>query len=117
MQDTQVFSPHVTFHHHRPPCPGPDPGLGLPLSTDLVPQDKVSDEPKREEEDGEHDEVQVEFGVQHVQLLQDGLRLLEVTCLVFIAVKILSVQTIDGQDDALETISETQGMRKRNVVT
>lgn len=78
---------------------------GLPLSADLVPQDKVSNEPQREEEDGEDDEVQVEFGVQHVELFQDGFRLLEVTRVVFITVKILSIQTIDRQDDTFKTIS------------
>lgn len=76
--------------------PSPAPGPGLPLSTDLVAEDEVSDEPQGEEEDCEDDEVQVELGVQHVQLLQDGLRLVEVTGVILVTVKIFSVQTIDG---------------------
>lgn len=84
------------------------PGPGLPLGTDFVSQDEVSDEPQREEEDGEDDEVQVEFGVQHVELFQDGFRLLEVTRVFFITVKILSIQTVDRQDDSLKTVSAAQ---------
>lgn len=96
-----------TFHY----CPPPGPVL--PLSADLVPQDEVSNEPQTEEEDGKDDEIQVEFGIQHVQLFQDGLRLLEVTCMVFITMKILSIQTIDRQDDTLKTISATQRRRRK----
>ena len=51
------------------PGPGPGPGPGLPLSAEFVAENKISDEPQREEKDGEDDEVQVEFGIQHVQLL------------------------------------------------
>lgn len=88
--------------------PGPGSGPCLPLGADLVSQDEVGDESERKEEDGEDDEVQVEFGVQHVQLLQDGLRLLEVTRVVLVAVKVSSVQTVDGQDDTFKAIPGTQ---------
>ena len=84
------------------------PGAVLPLGSDLVAEDEVGDEPQREEEDAKDNEVQVEFGVQHVQLLQDGLGLLEVTGVVFVAVQIVSVETVDRQDDALETVPETK---------
>lgn len=91
------------------------PGPGLPLRSELVAQDKVSDESQRQEENGEDEEVQVEFGVQHVQLLQDGVRLLEVTGVVLIAVQVGPVQTVDGQDDALEAVPETQQQVQRCV--
>lgn len=64
--------------------PGPDPCL--PLCTDLVTEDKVRKKPKREEEDCKDDEVQVEFGIKHVQFLQDGIRLLEVAHVVLLTV-------------------------------
>lgn len=83
------------------------PGAALPLGSDLVAEDKVRDEPQREEEDAKDNEVQVEFGVQHVQLLQNGLGLLKVAGVVFVTVQIVAVQTVDRQDDALETIPET----------
>lgn len=87
-----------------PPLP---PGLALPLRADFVPEDKISNESQRQKEDGEDNEVQVEFGVQHVQLLEDCLRLLEVTRLTFTAVKIITTQAVDGQDDAFKPVPET----------
>lgn len=58
--------PHVSL----PPCWPP--GL-LPLSLDFVPQDKIGDEAQGDEENPEDHEVQVQLGVLHVQLAQDGL--------------------------------------------
>ena len=72
---------------------------------DLVAQDEVGDEPEGDEEDGEHDEVQVQPRVLHVQLPQDRLRLLEVTGVVCVAVQVLSVEPVDGEDDSLEPVS------------
>lgn len=82
----------------------PPRSAALPLRPDLVPQDQVGDEAQRDEEDAQHDEVQVEFGVLHVQLSQNGLRLLEVAGLVDVAVQVLSVQAVDGQDDPFEPV-------------
>lgn len=84
--------------------PGPDPCL--PLCTDLVTKDKICKKPQREEEDCKDDEVQVKFGIKHVQFLQDGIRLLEVTHVVLITVQIHAIQTIDGQDDTLKPVPE-----------
>ena len=41
--------------------------LSLSLSTDFIAQDKVSDESERHEEDAENYEVQIQFGIFHVQ--------------------------------------------------
>lgn len=45
----------------------------LPLCPDFVPQDKIGDEAQGDEENAQDNEVQVEFGVLHVQLSQNGL--------------------------------------------
>lgn len=58
----------------------------LPLCPDLVSQHEVGNEAQGDEEDAQNNEVQVELGVLHVQLAQDGLRLLEVARLVDVAV-------------------------------
>lgn len=78
----------------------------LPLRPDFVPQHKVGNEAQGDEEDPEDDEVQVELGILHVQLPQDGLRLLEVTGLVDVAVQVFSVEAVDGQDDPFKSIPE-----------
>ncbi len=45
---------------------------GLPLSTDLVSQDKVGDQTERHKENAQHNEVQVELSILNIQLLQNG---------------------------------------------
>lgn len=87
--------------------PGLGPVCGLPLCTDLITKNKISKKSQREEEDCEDDEIQVEFGIKHVQLFQDGFRLLEMTRVILITVEIHAVQTIDGQDDTLKPIPGT----------
>jgi hypothetical protein len=76
----------------------------LPLCSDFVPQDKIGNEAQGDEEDPKHDEIQVELGVLHVQLSQNGLRLLKVARLVNVAVQVFSVQAIDGEDDTLKAV-------------
>lgn len=78
----------------------------LPLRPDFVPQDKVGDEAQGDEENPQDDEVQVQFGILHVQFSQDGLRLLEVARLVDVAVQVLSVEAVDGEDDAFKAVPE-----------
>lgn len=80
----------------------------LSLSTDLVSEDKVCDETKRHKEDAQHDKVQVELCILDIQLLQNGFWLLEVACLVFVAVQVLTVEPVYGQNDSFKTISESQ---------
>lgn len=63
----------------------------LPLCPDFVPEDKIGNEAQGDEENPKYDEVQVQLGVFHVQLPQDGLRLLEVARLVDVTVQIFSV--------------------------
>lgn len=84
--------------------PGPGPGSCLPLCIDLVTEDKISKKPQSEEEDHKDDEVQVEFGIEHVQFLQDSIRPLEVAHVLLLTVEVHAVQTIDGKDHPLEPI-------------
>lgn len=84
--------------------PGPGPDSCLPLCIDLVTEDKISKKPQSEEEDYEDDEVQVEFGIEHVQFLQDSIRPLEVARVILITVEIHAIQTIDGKDYPLKPI-------------
>lgn len=95
--------------------PGLHPGSGLPLCTDFITEDKISKKSQREEEDCKDDEIQVEFGIKHVQFFQDGFRLLEMTQVILITVEIHAVQTIDGQDDTLKPISGTGHKMSRDV--
>lgn len=88
----------------------PDTQVFLPLRPDFVSQDEIGDEAQGDEENAQNDEVQVELGVLHVQLPQDGLRLLEVARLIDATVQVLSVQPVDGQDDPFEPIPGEEGV-------
>lgn len=81
----------------------------LPLRPDFVSQDKIGDEAQGDEENPQNDEVQVELGILHVQLPQDGFRLLEVARLIDATVQVLSIQAVDGQDDPFEAVPAEEG--------
>lgn len=83
----------------------------LPLSTDLVSEDEVGDQTERNKEDAQDNEVHVELCVLNVQLLQNGFRLLKVARFVFVAVQVLTVQPVDGQNYPFKTIPDIRNVR------
>lgn len=85
----------------------------LPLCPDFVSQHKVGSETQGDEENPQDNEVQVELGVLHVQLSENGRRLLEVARIIDVTVQVLAVEAIDGEDDPFEPISEEGGASVR----
>lgn len=69
-------------------------------------QHKVAGHAQNDEEDAEDDEVEIEFGVLHVQLLQDILGLGE-EALGLGALQVAAVLAVDGLKHAFKRVSET----------
>lgn len=97
---TSLTAGQARERHRGPTAP-------LSLRFDLVPEHQVSQEPQDDKEDAQDEEVQVELGLLHIQLLQDLDGFLE-RAEVLEALQVLALHGVDGEDDPLEAIPRAE---------
>ena len=83
------------------------PSCVLTLKLDFAAQDQVSSQSEDQEENPQHYEVHVELCILHIQQLQDLLRLLELTSIVW-TIQLSPVHPVDGEYHPLKAVPERE---------